>query len=100
VKGLESRLLSLTAETPLSRLELFSYKASPIDFSTYDTDMSVYTFYTTLKARSKAALTEQNCNENSVGREYSPLFSIFAKSMVILPTNFGWSGLILETRFN
>jgi hypothetical protein len=28
------------------------------------------------------------------------LLSIFAKSMVILPTSFGWSGLIFDTRFN
>jgi hypothetical protein len=89
VKGLESRLLSLAPETPLNLFELFSYKASPKDFSTYETEMSVYIFYTTLKESSKEAFTEQNCKENSVGKEYSPLLSIFAKSMVILPTSFG-----------
>jgi hypothetical protein len=62
---------------------------SPHDFSIYETEISVYIFSTTLNESSKDALTEQNCNANSVGSEYSPLLSMFARSIVILPTNFG-----------
>lgn len=73
---------------------------SPHDISSSEREISHSVFYKTLNDIVKDPLTEQNWSGNIVGSEYSPSLRILAKSMVTLPTNLDWSGLLLEMRLS